>query len=211
MNNYRLRFSKEGRAVWISHLDLMHTFVRAFSRAGIRLRYSEGFNPHAAVSIALPLSVGQSSVCEVLDFETADAVTRADAVAALNSALPEGIAALEITVPNKKAAAAKWLRVRCVLGFDELPDVTELRRFFDRESLVVSKKTKRGETQLDLIPAVREVRFSTDGASVTISALVSAQNPTVNPTLIADALGLTPRSCAITREAVLCEDFSEFR
>lgn len=31
----RLLFSKTGRAKYISHLDLMRTFQRAFTRAGI--------------------------------------------------------------------------------------------------------------------------------------------------------------------------------
>ena len=52
----RLRFSKTGRAVYISHLDLMQTMQRAFSRAGFALKYTEGYNPHPLISIALPLS-----------------------------------------------------------------------------------------------------------------------------------------------------------
>ena len=69
MSKLRLRFAKQGRAVYISHLDLMHTMQRAFSRAGYELKYSEGFNPHPQISIALPLSVGASSLCEILDFK----------------------------------------------------------------------------------------------------------------------------------------------
>ena len=43
----RMRFSKTGRAIWLSHLDLMRTMQRAFLRAEYPLKYSEGFNPHA--------------------------------------------------------------------------------------------------------------------------------------------------------------------
>ena len=68
MDKLRLRFEKTGRAVWISHLDLMHTMQRAFSRAGYELKYSEGFNPHPQISIALPLSVCVQSYCEIMDF-----------------------------------------------------------------------------------------------------------------------------------------------
>ena len=63
----RLLFSKTGRAKYISHLDLMRTFQRAFLRAELPVRPTEGFNPHAFVSIPLPLSVGYSSSCEVLE------------------------------------------------------------------------------------------------------------------------------------------------
>ncbi len=54
----RLRFEKTGRAIYISHLDLMRTMQRVFLRADCPLKYSEGFNPHALISILLPLSVG---------------------------------------------------------------------------------------------------------------------------------------------------------
>ena len=52
----RLRFEKTGRAIYISHLDLMRTMQRVFLRADCPLKYSEGFNPHALISILLPLS-----------------------------------------------------------------------------------------------------------------------------------------------------------
>ena len=64
----RLLFSKTGRAKYISHLDLMRTFQRAFARAKIAIKHTEGFHPHPFVSIALPLSVGYSSQCEILEF-----------------------------------------------------------------------------------------------------------------------------------------------
>ena len=65
----RLRFRKTGRAVYISHLDLMRTMQRAFSRAEYELEYSKGFNPHPQISISLPLSVGVASLCELMDFK----------------------------------------------------------------------------------------------------------------------------------------------
>ena len=62
----RLLFEKIGNAVWMSHLDLMRVFQRAFKRAGLNLKCTQGFNPRPSVSIALPLSVGVESVCERL-------------------------------------------------------------------------------------------------------------------------------------------------
>ena len=65
----RLLFEKTGNAIWISHLDLMRLFQRAFKRAGLPLTHTHGFNPRPSVSIAMPLSVGVESVCELLDFD----------------------------------------------------------------------------------------------------------------------------------------------
>ena len=58
--------------LYLSHLDLMRVFQRAFKRADIMIWHSQGFSPRAYVSIALPLPVGSESVCEILDFEIQD-------------------------------------------------------------------------------------------------------------------------------------------
>lgn len=73
----RLLFEKRGDAVYLSHLDLMRVFQRAFKRAGILIWHSQGFSPRAYVSIALPLPVGMESRCEILDFEIEDGSGRA--------------------------------------------------------------------------------------------------------------------------------------
>ena len=87
----RLLFSKTGRAKYISHLDLMRTFQRAFFRSGIQIRHTEGFNPHPFVSIALPLSVGYSSQCEILEFGLVGGASYEEVPARLTAAMPEGI------------------------------------------------------------------------------------------------------------------------
>ena len=51
----RMKFAKEGRAKYISHLDLMHAMQRSMARCQMPLWFTEGFNQHAYVSVALPL------------------------------------------------------------------------------------------------------------------------------------------------------------
>ena len=65
----RALFDKTGNARYISHLDLKRVFQRAFKRSGLPLTHTQGFNPRPSVSIALPLSLGVESRCELLDFE----------------------------------------------------------------------------------------------------------------------------------------------
>ena len=78
----RLRFEKTGRAVYISHLDLMQTLQRACSRAGYSLKYSEGFNPHPQISVALPLSVGAASRIELSEAIAAHSRAIGDCISA---------------------------------------------------------------------------------------------------------------------------------
>ena len=65
----RALFEKTGMAAYISHLDLMRLFQRSFKRAGFSLTHTKGFNPRPSVSIALPMSLGVESCCELLDFD----------------------------------------------------------------------------------------------------------------------------------------------
>ena len=90
MDKLRLRFQKTGKAVYISHLDLMRVVQRIFLRAGTPIKYSEGFNPHALISICLPLSVGMASECELMDFRVTREVELAALPETLNAVSPEG-------------------------------------------------------------------------------------------------------------------------
>ena len=69
---YVIRFQKTGVICYTSHLDIMKVFKRSFKRAGIRLAYSQGFNPHPKMGFAQPLSLGYESLDEYIEFETVD-------------------------------------------------------------------------------------------------------------------------------------------
>ncbi len=187
----RLRFEKTGRAVYISHLDLMHTMQRAFNRAGYRLKYSEGFNPHPQIAIALPLSVGAASRCEIMDFKLLEDPDLAELPARLTAAMPEGVRVLEAYEPSRKVAELKWLRVEGLFEYDER-DAGEmaaaLAAFFRQEQIVITKKTKRGMGETDIRPAIREILFTPGDKLVNITATISAQEPTLTPELLAEAL-----------------------
>lgn len=206
MDKLRLRFSKTGRAVYISHLDLMRTMTRAFLRAGCRLKYSEGFNPHPNISIALPLSVGCESLCEIMDFKLAEEKDPDEILKSLSAQLPEGIEALEVYGAERKVKEIKWLSISGIFEYDErdAAEMTEkLNAFYLRDSIVISKKTKRGVGETDIIPAIKEIKFAQEGNDVRLDAVISAQEPTLNPELLADALRqLRPETAP---------DFAKFR
>ena len=219
MNKLRLRFSKTGRAIYISHLDLMATMQRAFSRAGSRLKYSEGFNPRPQISIALPLSVGAASVCELMDFQLLEEVDITLLKNRLNAVMPEGIEVLEIYEPARKIAELKWLAVRGIFEYDDREvDIMlkELAAFFARESIVIEKKTKRGFGEVDIRPSIREISFAEEGGCVKAEAVISAQDPTLNPELLVSALRalapeLAPDFAKFTRIETFDAEMSVFR
>ena len=215
----RLRFSKIGRAVWISHLDLMQTMQRAFSRAGLALKYSEGYNPHPQISIALPLSVGAASRCELMDFRLREEAELSALPERLTAALPEGIEVLAAYEAERKCAEIKWLELEGRFEYDEREPAAllePLRAFFARESIVITRKTKRGVGESDIRPAIREIDFTAGEGLVAVHAVVSAQEPTLNPELLAEALrqlapALAPDFAAFTRLETYDKDMKVFR
>jgi radical SAM-linked protein len=191
MDKLRLRFSKTGRAVYISHLDLMQTMQRGFARAGYSLKYSEGFNPHPQISIALPLSVGAASVCELMDFRLKEDVDLSELPGRLTAALPEGIEVTAAYGAELKCANIKWLQIEGLFeydGRDRGAMAEALKSFFAQDAVVITKKTKRGMGETDIRPAIRSIDFSAVGEGVRVAALISAQEPTLNPELLSDAL-----------------------
>ena len=115
----RLLFEKTGTAVWMSHLDLMRVFQRAFKRAGLPLTHTKGFNPRPSVSIALPLSVGVESVCELLDFDLeGESVPMEEIRDRLNGALVPGVFVRECYENGRKLRDLSLLRCRVSLEYD---------------------------------------------------------------------------------------------
>lgn len=219
MDKLRMRFAKTGGAVYISHLDLMRTLTRCFLRAECRLKYSEGFNPHPQISIALPLSVGCESVCEIMDFKMLEDMPTEEILKRLSVQMPEGIEVLEIYESERKVKELKWLKISGVFEYDERPAeemAARLNEFFAAESIVITKKTKRGVGESDIRPAIKEISFEASGADVVICATISAQEPTLNPELIADSLrqlapDIAPDFAKFRRLEVFDENMQAFR
>jgi len=183
----RLLFEKKGNAIWISHLDLMRVFQRSFKRAGLPLTHGHGFNPRPQVSIALPLSVGIESDCELLDFDLDGAQVPADEIAAkLNDALVSGVKVLKVYDDGRKIKHLALLDTVVTLEYDRgVPEhaADALRSFFAQEEILVEKKSKSaGIIEQNIIPMIKTLDVKQpDGNTIELHARVCCQNPTLNP------------------------------
>ena len=213
----RLLFSKAGTARYISHLDLMRTFQRAFARAGISIKHTEGFHPHPFVSIPLPLSVGFSSQCEVLEFGLTGGAEREEVPARLNAAMPTGITVHRCYEAEKPVKALAYVNYIVTMEYDSgAPFGAEraIRDLLARDSLVMekrSKKAKGGVTQVDLIPLIRKAAVEERRDTVALDLVLRAQNPGLNPELVVAAIRThcpeaAPDFVSIHRRAVLDEN-----
>ena len=194
MSKLRLVFVKEHQASYISHLDVMRTFQRVFPRAGLSIKHSNGFHPHPILSIVLPLPVGQSSDCEILDFEIQDgSVDLAKLPALLNRTMPAGIRVLEAYESTVKIKHLTRLRAQITLEYDRgVPEQAErtITELFSGGPVLVKKRTKSGgEAELDLTPMIFGLSMRKASAQeLELTVLVSAQNPSCNPQLLVNAI-----------------------
>lgn len=217
MPKHRLAFSKADTAKFISHLDLMRTFQRSFLRADIAVKHTEGFNPHAFVSIPLPLSVGFSSACEVLECQVLN-VPLEEVPARMNAALPAGITVTrcyEAVRPVKELCYVNYivtLEYETGAPFGAERDIQAL---LERDSLVMtkrSKKAKSGFTEVDLIPLIARATVEERRDTIALDLVLKAQNPGLNPELVVAAVrehcpDASPDFVSIHRRAVLDGNF----
>lgn len=220
MSKLRLLFEKKGTACYISHLDLMRTFQRLFMRGGLFLKHSNGFHPHPIISIVLPLPVGQSSCCELLDFEIESDVDLQSLPEMLNAGCPEGLHVLKAYPAERPVKDLAYVEAEIDFIYDHgVPEdaCTALRDLFACRELMIQKKNKRKElVDVNIIPLLRQITFARQEGKVRVKAVVSAQNPGLNPALLAAAVeknlpDYAPDFVSVCRTNVLDEAGEEFR
>lgn len=217
----RALFEKTGNAVYISHLDLMRLFQRAFKRAGLPLTHTQGFNPRPSVSIALPLSLGMESGCELLDFALdADAVSGEEITERLNRVLTEGVRVRKVYDDGRKIKNLAYLDCVVTLEYDAgVPEgaVEQMEALFRRETVTVEKKGKNGTVEQNIIPMIRSLTPERIGnQEIAIRARVCCQNPSLNPMLLSSAIvkylpELTPDFVRCRRVEIYDQEETVFR
>lgn len=189
----RALFEKTGNAAYISHLDLMRLFQRSFKRARLSLTHTKGFNPRPSVSIALPLSLGVESCCELLDFDLeGSAVSCAEIRDCLNQTLTEGIRILDVYDSGAKLKELAYLSCSIVMEYDdEIPEYAESRieELFLQPEVIVEKKGKHGITEQNISPIIQTIAIERmNDHELSICAMICCQNPSLNPAQIVSAI-----------------------
>ena len=220
MSKLRLLFIKEAQAAYISHLDLMRTFQRCFPRTELEIKHTQGYHPHPIISIVLPLPVGQSSECELLDFEVTQSSDGSGIAEKLNTGMPAGIRVLkcyEVTRPVRELYA---LQADVTLEYDNgapAGAAEAIHGLLHRESLIIEKRTKRKElAEVDIAPMILDATVTEGKNALYIDLKVQAQNPGLNPQLIEKAIArelptLMPDFIRVRRKRILDAEEKDFR
>ncbi len=219
MKTVRLHFSKLFECKYISHLDLMRTFSRAFKQSGFPLWYTEGFNPHLYMVFSLPLSLGYESTCETVDIRITDESFEYDRFYELNNYLPYGIEVFNVSECLYKLTDIAYSRYIIEIADNNLncDTIAEcISNLLDSNEILIEKKDKKGRMQTKNVRLlVHSYKCSCTEDTVIIDMVcASSQASTLNPGLIIGKAfsdsGIDPEHCLIKRTQILTSDMKIF-
>lgn len=154
-------YHKAEAARFISHLDILRALQRAFRRAKLPLRYSDGFNPHPELSFASALATGMTSDAEWFEVELTQEMTPESFISAVNPVLPRGLSVSDArempagikTLTSCTRAAEYRITISTEQEFEK--DLLEetLHGLLSGE-IIVNKRTKSGIKPVDIRPQV---------------------------------------------------------
>ncbi|MBR7186967.1 MAG: TIGR03936 family radical SAM-associated protein [Clostridia bacterium] len=204
-----IRFGKQPRLRFISHLDLQRFFQRAVNRTGLPIAWSQGFNPHPVMSFGSALALGWTSEYEVLDIKLSAPMGRKRTEDAIRAALPEDLPVLEVRMVDDRHPAPMALvrmseySVR-LTGAGGAKVIEQIPAFLARKEVLAMKKTKSGEKQMDIRPMVVALEPVEDGFR---ARLMLTEQSTLKPDLLvrvlAEQAGVEPPEAAIHRTLLL--------
>ncbi len=219
MREVRIRFSKTGKAKFISHLDLTRCFARAMARAEIPLWYTEGFNPRPYMIFTSPLTLGAESQAEALDIRLLDETMSDEEVARrLGAVMPPDIRVISASAPVYKLNQIVESRYRVeVEPSDRTPEALAeaFSEVSQQDELLVEKSGKKGKRKVmktvDLKPHIKDLSIAVEGERVVLSVtLPSSSQFGVNPRLFLDKFlsetGEEPVRIRMIREAMYVAD-----
>ncbi len=186
---YRITYTKGELVKYISHLDFLRCVNRSFKRGKIPVKYSNGFNPHVLLNIALPCPVGVSSVCELLDIELYEEMNTSQIKEKLSKALPVGI---EVINAVKRENLPDFFEISSALYSVEFKSDKEIdiSKFVDEPEFIIEKKSKRGMKEVNIKDFVRKMEVTkADGTSYAMNMVIDAGSKSnLKPELLLNAM-----------------------
>ena len=174
--NMRAVFEKSGRAVYISHLDLVRTMQRAFKRSKAPVWYTQGYNPRIYLNFPLALSLGVSSKTEFMDFAVTEAVDFDKLRDMLDAAMPEGLKILRIfdpVHPNKDIGFAEYSIDFYSSDADKA--ASALEAMMSMETIEIDKRSKsKGTVKIDIKPHLDIISTKAEGDRLNVEIRLPA-------------------------------------
>lgn len=188
----RIKYSKLGNLRFIGHLDVMRYFQKEIRRAGLDVKYSQGYSPHQIISFAAPLAMGITSDGEYFDGEFNSVTTSAEMIAALNAVSVDEMRVSKcVLLPdNAKNSMSVVSASDYVVSFNDKASGAEdiLSRageFFSQGEIAVLKKTKKSERVENIKPGIMQLERRDDSIYM---LLATGSEYNLKPELVMQAL-----------------------
>ena len=217
MTTVRVWFTKVGESAYISLLDLQRVMQRAMKRSKLPVWYTLGFNPHIYMTFSAPLSLGQESLAESLDFRTEVEIDYENAAKLLSDCLPKGIDVVRMETakmdPNQIAFSKHEVQYSAEHAAAAKQAFAEYAAL---DSALVVKKGKKGTQKTIDLKQFIEIVSSTETENGFVVTLLCPAGSTlnVNPMLLLSFLqektGLLPASGRLLRMEMLTKNKEKF-
>lgn len=182
-----VKYAKQDRVKYISHLDLMRTLHRALRRAGIPVAFSQGYNPQPRVAFAPPLPVGMTSQGEYMDVMLASEMSPQEFCQGMNSVLPQGIAILKAVAIDESLPSLMSMIERALYCISlKAPGLCiegALKDFLAQPDITITKSGKKGERLVNIRPMIHRLDIvGQEEGKVIMEAMLSAgSKESLNP------------------------------
>ena len=213
MSSYVLRYCRGEEVKYISHLDFVRMIHRTVRRSELPMSFSQGFNPHPIMTVAMPLSVGVTSDCEYMKIGFDGEFSEEEIKNALNPALPSGFRILRAKkTEGKELDFAKLDRAEYIVK-SEMKNAPDIEKFLKNEKILVMKKSKSGIKEADIKPYIYSLeQISQKDECITFKMMTAAGNLyNLKPETVLDAIEkYMPESkstfCTLHRTRILAGD-----
>ena len=185
---YRLKVTKLGILRYFSHLDWQNTFLKSILRSGLKVAFTQGFNPTPKVSMGIALPLFLESNAELVDVELLENISCEEFEQTLSKYLPNGCTIRSIKELPKGSQAidhiAQWGEYKVSLV---KKDDCILKSFMyncdmvlSRDEILFTKKNKKGLLKTSNIKSsIQSYRFENDDLYIVLKTGQGSETPAV--------------------------------
>lgn len=182
VSKIRFQFTKGEEVKFISHLDLVNVFTRAFRRANIPIAYSQGFSPHPKINFSSALPVGTTSLAEFADIELEEDIDPEKFMRDVNFFLPTGVNIIKSKkIPLRSSSLMSQVNygsyvVRIPKNEYNKTDLNEkIELINSSEHILIDRKQKnrqstkqdRGKvSQIDIKPFIKSIKLTSNNNDI---------------------------------------------
>ncbi|HIJ54685.1 MAG TPA: TIGR03960 family B12-binding radical SAM protein [Deltaproteobacteria bacterium] len=172
-------YEKMKQAKYFGHLELRNILLRAIRRAGIPVKYSQGFHPMPKVSFDDPLPVGTESRQEFFYITLEDTMKPRDVMKRLNDNLPEGLSILNCQLWTRKSAKdLNGSRTYEIMLPHDSFDKTRLDDFIQQKAWLLQRVNRKGRTaEIDLKQIVTDIDLHSSNGLKMVMKTVPGKTP----------------------------------